>query len=73
MSRCHLDIVAQHGVDCLRGYGVNSIESTFMLLQSYSVRSCYVVLQSFIGCGYGCGTCMSGGGGGGGGGVVVYV
>ena len=60
-------IVAQHGVDCLRGYGVNSIESTFMLLQSYSVRSCYVVLQSFIGCGYG----MSGGGGGGGCGVCV--
>ena len=33
VSRCHLDIVAQHGVDCLRGYGVNSIESMFMLLQ----------------------------------------
>ena len=33
VSRCHLDTVAQHGVDCLRGYGVNSIESAFMLLQ----------------------------------------
>ena len=25
VSRCHLDIVAQHGVDCLRGYGANSV------------------------------------------------
>ena len=31
VSRCHLVIAAQHGVDCLQGYGVNSIESTFML------------------------------------------
>ena len=34
VSRCHLDIATQHGVDCLRGCGVNSIESTFMLLQT---------------------------------------
>ena len=30
----HLDIAAQHGVDCVRGRGVNSIESMFMLLQT---------------------------------------
>ena len=39
MSRCHLDIAAQHGVDCLfLDYGVISIESTVMLLQKDVVK-----------------------------------
>ena len=31
--RNHLDIAAQHGVDCVRGCGANSFECTCMLLQ----------------------------------------
>ena len=53
MSRySRLDTATQRGVDCVRGCGVNSIESMCMLLQRlYSVRSAIIYWLYGYGCG----------------------